>query len=200
MKKQLAAVGITAMIALSGCGAQSDDASSTAATAPSSSQGSSSQDSSTTGSGGSMGMEHNGSPEVPANLKEAANPKFKVGNKALIEADHMPGMKGAVGTITGAYDTTAYVVTYTPTTGGEPVKHHKWVIQQEIQGAGDEPFPTGASVVLEADHMPGMKGASATIESAERTTVYMLDYTPTTGGEPVKNHKWVTESELTAPK
>lgn len=44
--------------------------------------------------------------------------------------------------------------------------------------------------------MPGMKGATAKIESAEHTTVYMVDFTPTTGGEPVKNHKWLTESEL----
>ncbi|MGV2448111.1 UNVERIFIED_CONTAM: DUF1541 domain-containing protein, partial [Bacillus sp. ATCC 13368] len=27
-------------------------------------------------------------------------------------------------------------------------------------------------------------------------TVYMVDFTPTSGGEEVKNHKWVTESEL----
>jgi len=33
------------------------------------------------------------------------------------------------------------------------------------------------------------------IESAEETTVYMLDFTTTTGEE-VENHKWVTESEL----
>ena len=43
--------------------------------------------------------------------------------------------------------------------------------------------------------MEGMDGAKGTIESSEKTTVYMVDYTPTTGGEEVKNHKWVTESE-----
>jgi uncharacterized membrane protein YdjX (TVP38/TMEM64 family) len=53
-----------------------------------------------------------------------------------------------------------------------------------------------AQVILEADHMPGMKGATAEIVSTEPTTVYMVDYTPTTGGAPVKNQKWVTESEL----
>ncbi len=46
--------------------------------------------------------------------------------------------------------------------------------------------------------MKGMKGAKATIDSAEKTTVYMVDYTPTTGGKKVKNHKWVTESALSA--
>ncbi len=34
----------------------------------------------------------------------------------------MEGMKGAKATITGAYDTIAYTVTYKPTTGGEEVK------------------------------------------------------------------------------
>ncbi|HLR51893.1 MAG TPA: YdhK family protein, partial [Candidatus Avamphibacillus sp.] len=46
--------------------------------------------------------------------------------------------------------------------------------------------------------MKGMEGATAEIESSEKTTVYMIDYTPTTGGEEVKNHKWVTDSELSA--
>jgi len=41
-------------------------------------------------------------------------------------------------------------------------------------------------------------GAAGTIDSAEKTTVYMIDYTPTTGGEKVTNHQWVTESELSA--
>ncbi|QYF85490.1 YdhK family protein [Brevibacterium sp. PAMC21349] len=32
----------------------------------------------------------------------------------------------------GAYDTTAYAVTYTPTTGGPKVKNHKWVIESKL--------------------------------------------------------------------
>lgn len=46
--------------------------------------------------------------------------------------------------------------------------------------------------------MKGMEGAVAEIDSAEKTTMYMIDYTPTTGGEEVTNHKWITESELSA--
>ncbi len=142
------------------------------------------------------GMNHSGSGEVPAGLKEAQNPKFKVGSQAIMQTDHMPGMKGATATIVGAYDTTAYAVSYTPTTGGDPVKNHKWVIHEELKNPGAEALKPGAQVTLEADHMPGMKGATGTIDSAEQTTVYMVDYTPTTGGEPVKNHKWVTDTEL----
>ena len=41
-----------------------------------------------------------------------------------------------------------------------------------------------------------MQDATATIESAEDTTVYMVDFEPTTGEEMVRNHKWVTEAEL----
>lgn len=142
------------------------------------------------------GMNHSGSGEVPAGLKEAQNPKFKVGSQAIMQSDHMPGMKGATATIVGAYDTTAYAVSYTPTTGGDPVKNHKWVIHEELKNPGAEALKPGTQVTLEADHMPGMKGATGTIDSAEQTTVYMVDYTPTTGGEPVKNHKWVTDTEL----
>ncbi|QGQ44467.1 YdhK family protein [Metabacillus sediminilitoris] len=143
-------------------------------------------------------MNHSGSGEVPEGLKEAENPTYKVGSQANLETDHMEGMKGAEATIVGAYETTAYVVSYTPTTGGEKVENHKWVIHEEIENAGDEKFEPGTEVVLNADHMEGMKGATAEIDSAEETTVYMVDYTPTNGGEKVKNHKWVTESELSS--
>ncbi|HWO97462.1 MAG TPA: YdhK family protein [Bacillus sp. (in: firmicutes)] len=142
------------------------------------------------------GMNHSSSGEVPEDLKEAENPTYKVGDKAILKTDHMEGMKGAEATIAGAYETTAYVISYNPTTGGERVTNHKWVIQEEIKNAGDETYKPGAEVVVEADHMEGMKGAAAVIDSAEQTTVYMVDYTPTTGGEEVTNHKWVTESEL----
>lgn len=141
-------------------------------------------------------MNHSGSGEVPEGLKEAENPTYKVGSQVILEATHMKGMKGATATIVGAYDTEVYTVSYTPTTGGDRVENHKWVIHEEIKNAGDSPFKQGEEVVLNADHMEGMKGATAIIDSVEETTVYMVDYTPTTGGEEVKNHKWVTESEL----
>lgn len=141
-------------------------------------------------------MHHESSSEVPAGLKEAESPTFLIGSKAIMETDHMAGMQGAEATIVGAYDTTAYVVSYTPTTGGNRVEDHKWVIQEEIKDAGDETIEIGSEAVLEADHMDGMKGATAEIVSAEKTTVYMVDYI-SSSGEEVKNHKWVTEEELT---
>ena len=75
------------------------------------------------------------------------------------------------------------------------VENHKWVIHEELEGPGEAPLEPGTEVTLDADHMKGMDGATAVIESAEDTTVYMLDFTTTTG-EKVENHKWVTESEL----
>src|SRR5690625_7845663 len=82
-----------------------------------------------------------------------------------------------------------YTVSYTPTTGGETVENHKWVIHEEIEEAGDEPFEPGTEVTLNADHMEGMNGATAVIDSAEETTVYMVDFIATDSGEEVKNHK-----------
>ncbi|MGN8845413.1 YdhK family protein [Niallia sp. HCP3S3_B10] len=142
------------------------------------------------------GMDMSGSGEVPEGLKVAENPKYEVGSNAIINADHMEGMDGAEATIVGAYDTIVYTISYTPTTGGEKVTNHKWVIQEEIEDAGDEAIEPGTEVIVNADHMEGMNGAKATIDSAEKTTVYMVDYTPTTGGEKVTNHQWITESEL----
>ena len=142
-----------------------------------------------------MEMNHSGSGEVPEGLQVAENPTFPVGSQAIIQSDHMEGMKGAEATIVGAYDTTVYTVSYTPTTGGEPVTDHKWIIHEELEGAGETPLEPGTEATINADHMEGMNGATATIDSAEETTVYMVDFTSTTG-EQVTNHQWVTESEL----
>ncbi|RFU67497.1 DUF1541 domain-containing protein [Peribacillus saganii] len=146
--------------------------------------------------GDHAGVNHSSSGEIPEGLKEAANPTYKVGSKAILTTDHMEGMKGAETTIVGAFDTTVYAVSYTPTTGGEKVTNHKWVIQEDLKDAGDTPFKAGDEVTLNVEHMEGMKGAKATIDTAEQTTIYMVDYTPTTGGERVKNHQWVTADGL----
>jgi hypothetical protein len=156
------------------------------------------QDTSSEGHGGHEGMNHSGSGEVPEGLKEAENPTFTVGSQAIINDDHMEGMKGTEATIVGAFDTTAYTISYDPTNGGERVTNHKWIIHEEIKDASDTPYKPGDEVIVEADHMEGMEGATAVIDTAEQTTVYMVDFTPTTGGEKVTNHKWVTESELSA--
>ncbi|OZU87604.1 hypothetical protein CIL03_16070 [Virgibacillus indicus] len=142
-------------------------------------------------------MDHSSSGEVPEDLADSEDPAYPVGSEAMINANHMKGMDGAVATIEGAYDTTVYAVTYTPATGGEKVENHKWVIHEEIENAKEQPYEQGDEVVLEANHMDGMKGAAAAIDSAEEATVYMVSYTDTETGEEVENHKWVTESELT---
>ena len=141
-------------------------------------------------------MDPSSSGEVPDDLAKTEDPKYPVGSEAKIEADHMKGMKGATATIEGAYDTTAYAITYTPTDGGDKVENHKWVIHEEIKNAEKQPYKQGDEVVVEADHMKGMKGATAEIDSAEDTTVYMVNYEDTDTGEKVENHKWVTEDEL----
>ncbi len=145
------------------------------------------------------GMDHSSSGEVPEGLEEAESPVYEVGSKAIITEAHMPGMKDAETTVVGAYNTVVYIVSYTPTDGGERVEDHKWVIHEEIDEAGDEPFQPGDEVTLNASHMEGMEGATAEIESVEQTTVYMVDFT-TENGEEVKNHKWVVESELSPIK
>lgn len=141
-------------------------------------------------------MDHSGSGEVPDDLEESQVPTYEVGGQAIIETDHMSGMQGAEATIAGAYDTTVYAVSYTPEGGGDPVEDHKWVIHEELEDAPEEPYAVGDEVVLDADHMEGMDGATATIDSAEQTTVYMIDFTTTDTEEEVTNHKWVTEDEL----
>ena len=143
----------------------------------------------------SGGMEHpmDGGP-APEGIETAASPTYPVGTEVTLTADHMEGMDGANATIAGAYDTYTYAVDFTPSAGGEPVKDHKWVVQQEIKDAGDERLADGTEVTLEAEHMEGMKGAKATIASSTDETVYMVDYE--SDGMKMTNHKWVVESEL----
>lgn len=145
--------------------------------------------------GGHQEMNHS-SGEVPDDLEEAANPAYPVDSTATIQADHMPGMDGATATIGGAYETTAYSVSYTPVNGGEAVENHKWVIHEELEDAQAYPYAEGAAVNLDAEHMPGMKGASAAVDSVQQTTVYMVDFLDTETGEEIANHQWVTENEL----
>ncbi|MBA5728602.1 YdhK family protein [Aerococcaceae bacterium INB8] len=147
-------------------------------------------------SGDHGGMVHDESGEIPADLEEAENPTYPVGSEVIIQTDHMPGMMGATGEIVGAFDSIAYEITYTDTETGEEISNHKWVVREETENAQEEPYQAGDEVVLEAYHMPGMQGATATIDSAEDTTVYMVTYTDTETGDTVANHKWLTEDEL----
>lgn len=57
----------------------------------------------------------------------------KRGDKVTLESDHMPNMKGAKATITKVEDGPAYAVNYQPTTGGNMVMNHKYLVESEIQ-------------------------------------------------------------------
>ncbi|WP_214766717.1 MULTISPECIES: YdhK family protein [unclassified Exiguobacterium] len=142
------------------------------------------------------GMMHSSDGDLPEGIKKATNPKFEVGSTAIMSSKHMKGMDGAEATIAGAFDTIVYAVSFTPTDGGKKVTNHKWVVQEELTPVPSSPLKKGDTTTIDADHMTGMNGAKATIDSAEQTTVYMVDFKPTTGGDTVKNHKWVTEDEL----
>ncbi|OUS77921.1 hypothetical protein B1748_03885 [Paenibacillus sp. MY03] len=191
MKKALILFGLAATLVLSACGNGNNDTSSE----PNKGNNEIQKE----GENGHAGMDHSGSSGAPEGMQKAANPTFPEGSEAVITDAHMDGMKDAAAMIAGAYDTTVYTVSYTPANGGDRVTDHKWVVHEEIKDAGKEPLKPGDEVVLEADHMTGMEGAEATIDSAEQTTVYMIDFTSTTTGEEVKNHKWVTEDELALP-
>ncbi|WP_370551584.1 YdhK family protein [Corynebacterium sp. ED61] len=140
-------------------------------------------------------MEHpmDGGP-APEGIAEASDPTYPVGTEVQLTADHMEGMDGATATISGAFDTYTYSVNYTNAGGGDPVTDHKWVVQEEIEDAGDERLTDGTAVTLLAKHMEGMEGARATIASSTDETVYMVDYE--TDGMKMTNHKWVVESEI----
>lgn len=142
------------------------------------------------------GMDHTNGGKLPDGLQQAKNPTYPVGTEVILHTDHMEGMNGATAKVVGAFDTTVYAVNYTPTDGGAKVMDHKWVIHEELEKPAAAPLAEGTEVTIAANHMKGMEGAIGDIASAKQTTVYIVNYEPTTGGDEVKDHKWVTEDEL----
>lgn len=69
-------------------------------------------------------------------------------------------------------------------------------VPEDMAESTDPEHTVGEEVTLTADHMPGMDGATATIVGAYDTFTYSADYTRTTGGEPVTDHKWVVHEEI----
>src|SRR5690625_3176434 len=130
----------------------------------------------------------------PEGIQEASDPRYEVGETVVLNADHMPGMDGADATISGAFDTTTYSVSFTPTNGDAPVTDHRWVVHEELVDHGEAPLADGAKAVMTAEHMPGMKDAEAKIDYSQQKTVYMVDFEM--DGMEMTNHKWVVESEI----
>ncbi len=178
------ALAAASMLALTACGSNESTAKSEAETLVSSAAAAHADHANHPADGG----------PAPDGIAEASDPTYPVGTEVVLAADHMSGMDGAAATIVGAYQTYTYSVNYTPTDGSDPVTDHKWVVQEELADAGSERLADGTPVTIEAEHMTGMKGAEGTVESSTDETVYMVDFTA--GGMTMKNHKWVTESEI----
>ncbi|GAA1556744.1 YdhK family protein [Brevibacterium picturae] len=184
----IAAVAAASALTLSGCSSPEDD------TAAQHSQHETPSESASSEDHGESHKHASDGGQPPEGIKEASDPTYAVGEEVTLTADHMPGMNGAKATISGAFDTTTYSVSYTPTDGGDPVKDHKWVVHEELDNPDRAPLADGTEVVLNADHMPGMKGAEASIDSSTEETVYMVDVD--TDDMTMTNHKWVVEGEV----
>lgn len=191
LRTGLAAGALGVALVLAGCASGADDNQQTDPSATEEHQGHGGNNAES----GDEEMEHpmDGGP-APEGIAEASDPAYPVGTEVQLTADHMEGMEGATATISGAFDTYTYSVNYTPAGGGDPVTDHKWVVQEEIEDAGDARLADGTEVTLLAEHMEGMEGVKAIIASSTDETVYMVDYE--TDGMKMTNHKWVVESEI----
>lgn len=118
----LAALVLTSTLALTACSDatdNSDDADTTSTTTATAETNETHQEDTTTADEEHGGHDHpadGGAP--PAGIEEAEDPTYPVGTEVILTADHMPGMDGATATISGAFDTTTYSVSYTPAEGG----------------------------------------------------------------------------------
>ena len=191
LRTGLAAGALGVALVLAGCASGADDDQQTDPSATEEHQGHGGNNAES----GDEEMEHPmGGGPAPEGIAEASEPTYPVGTEVQLTADHMEGMEGATATISDAFDTYTYSVNYTPAGGGDPVTDHKWVVQEEIEDAGDERLADGTEVTLLAEHMEGMEGVKAIIASSTDETVYMVDYE--TDGMKMTNHKWVVESEI----
>lgn len=144
-----------------------------------------------------MEMAHNRNEEAPTNMTEATDPLYPVGSKVHMTEPHMSSMEGVTAEVTGAYDTTLYMVTFTPENSDMEMADHKWVVAEEMTAQDDdESFEEGDTVTLLAKHMEGMEGQEAVITGIQEGPAYMVSFEPNDGSEPFTNHKWMSEDEL----
>lgn len=80
--------------------------------------------------------------------------------------------------------------------GMDHAHSHGDPLPTDIPTAQNPRYPVGSQVRLTTDHMQGMEGAEATVVGAYDTWTYAVDYTPTTGGPEVKDHRWVVQQEI----
>lgn len=133
---------------------------------------------------------------LPQGLTTANQPVFPIGSSAIIQTKQNVNMHGSKAMINGAFDTTAYSISYKPTDSDHAVWNYHWVIQEEILDAGDKTLEPGTHVTLKTNRIKGMDGARATIESAEETTVYIVDINSGNNANTVTGYRWITENEL----
>ena len=69
-------------------------------------------------------------------------------------------------------------------------------VPEDMTSTNEGEFKVGDKVTITAGHMPGMKGAEATVKGAYKTYAYVVSYKPTNGNEKVNNHKWVVNEEI----
>ncbi|WP_057769457.1 DUF1541 domain-containing protein [Lactobacillus selangorensis] len=151
-----------------------------------------------------MKMNANQNEQVPLDgLEPAVDPCYEKGDQVTLLVDHVMAhmimkMKGAPATIVAGYHTRAYAVDFYTTNDHTFVKDHKWIIQREIKGETDDSpaLANGTEITMEAAHMPGMKGAKATIVDSADENIYIVDVPPYQGQQAMMNHRWFLQSEM----
>ncbi|UDM31896.1 DUF1541 domain-containing protein [Lentilactobacillus laojiaonis] len=147
---------------------------------------------------------YNPNDQVPLEgLMVAQAPNFKKGDSVTLLVDHVMAhmvmkMKGAPATIVAGYNTRAYAVDFYTTNDHTLVKDHKWIIQREIKGETDDSpaLSIGSKITIEANHMPGMRGAEATIVDSQEGNIYIVDVPAYEGQKPMMNHRWFMQDEM----
>lgn len=190
-------VGVSAMFLLAAC-SPSEDTSQEVEESSVETVDSGSHMETLIGSESESGLEMDGQDEADrVDTKDMVVPEepfYEKGETVIVTADYASGMQDAQAEVTGVFETTIYEVSYEPQNGGEAVMNYKWVVQEDLEEE-EEIYDIGQEVTLKTDHLPGMKGAKATIEDAFYGQIYMISYTDG-DGKKVDNYQWVLADDL----
>src|SRR5699024_148326 len=69
-------------------------------------------------------------------------------------------------------------------------------VPEDMKSTNEGEFKVGDKVTITAGHMPGMKGAEATVKGAYKTYAYVVSYKHTNVNKKVNNQKYILKEEI----
>lgn len=69
-------------------------------------------------------------------------------------------------------------------------------VPEDLRKAEDPAFPVGSQVLIRTGFEEGAEPVEGTVVGAYETTVYIVSYEPSDGGDAVENYRWIIHEEI----